>query len=297
MKNRIRAGVADAAFNWVNTLILLALCVVTIYPLLHVVNASVSEPEQLFRYRGIMLHPLGFTLEGYKLTLENPMIRTGFLNTLFLVTVGTTANVLITSMGAYVLSRKYFKPRVAILFYISVTMFFSGGIIPTYLVVRGLGLLNSLWALILTALVRAYNLLVMKTYLEAMPDSLEESAKIDGAADPRILFQIILPLAMPVVAVMILFYSVDHWNAFFRALMYLRKRDLYPLQLVLREILITNSIEAMAGKAAGEDASRMLIGEVLRYAAIVVATVPILAVYPFIQRYFVKGVMIGAIKG
>jgi putative aldouronate transport system permease protein len=265
--------------------------------LLHVVNASVSRPDLLFRYRGLMLRPLGFTLEGYKLTLQNPMIRIGFANTLILVAVGTTLNVLITAMGAYVLSRKYFKPRVVILFYISVTMFFSGGIIPTYLVVRGLGLLNTRWALILTVLVRAWNLLIMKTYLEGMPDSLEESAKMDGAAEPRILFQIILPLAMPVVAVMILFYSVDHWNAFFRALMYLRKRDLFPLQLVLREILITHSLEAMSGNASGADASRMLIGQILGYAAIVIATVPIMVVYPFIQRYFVKGVMIGAIKG
>ncbi len=295
--NKVRTGAADIAFNCANTTLLIALCLITIYPLLHVLNASVSEPEQLFRYRGLMLRPLGFTLEGYKLTLGNPMIRTGFLNTLYLVAVGTTLNVLITSMGAYVLSRKYFKPRTAILFYISFTMFFSGGIIPTYLVVRGLGLLNTRWSLILSVLVRAWNLLIMKTYLEGMPESLEESAKMDGAAEPRILFRIILPLAMPVVAVMILFYSVDHWNAFFRALMYLRNRDLYPLQLVLREILITNSVEAMAGQASGDDASRMLIGEVLKYAAIVVATIPILAVYPFIQRYFVKGVMIGAIKG
>jgi putative aldouronate transport system permease protein len=294
---RIRTGAADALFDWVNTVFLILLCVITVYPLLHVINASVSEPAQLFRYRGLMLRPLGFTLEGYKLTLENPMIRIGFVNTLFLVVVGTTINVLVTAMGAYVLSRTYFKPRTFILFYISFTMFFSGGIIPTYLVVRGLGLLNTLWSLILSALVRAWNLLVMKTYLEGMPDSLEESARMDGAAEPRILFQIILPLAMPVVAVIILFYSVDHWNAFFRAMMYLRKRDLFPLQLVLREILITHSIEAMAGKASGDDASRMLIGEVLRYSAIVVATVPILVIYPFIQRYFVKGVMIGAIKG
>jgi putative aldouronate transport system permease protein len=294
---KVRGGAADVAFTWANTALLVALCLITIYPLLHVVNASVSEPEQLFRYRGVMLRPLGFTLEGYKLTLENPMIRIGFLNTIYLVVVGTTLNVLITSMGAFVLSRKYFKPRTVILFYVSFTMFFSGGIIPTYLVVRGLGLLNTRWSLILSVLVRAWNLLIMKTYLEGMPESLEESAKMDGAAEPRILFQIILPLAMPVVAVMVLFYSVDHWNAFFRALMYLRNRNLYPLQLVLREILITNSVEAMAGQASGDDASRMLIGEVLRYAAIVVATVPILAVYPFIQRYFVKGVMIGAIKG
>jgi putative aldouronate transport system permease protein len=174
------------------------------------------------------------------------------------------------------------------------TMFFSGGLIPNYLLVSELGMLNTRWALIIPGAISTYNLIIMRTSFQGIPASLEESAKIDGANDFTILFRIILPLSLPIVSVMILFYGVSHWNAWFNALLYLRDRDLYPLQLVLREILITNSTDSMTTGAS--DIDKALISETIKYAAIIVATVPVLFLYPFLQKYFVKGVMIGAVK-
>lgn len=182
-----------------------------------------------------------------------------------------------------------------IMFLIVFTMFFNGGLIPTYLLVNNLGLLDSRWALIIPSAMSAYNLIIMRTSFQGIPVSLEESAKLDGANDFTVLFRIVLPLSMPVVAVMILFYGVGHWNSWFNALIYLRTRDLYPLQLILREILITNSTDSMMTGVGGAD--KMPIGETIKYATIIVATIPILLLYPFLQKYFVKGVMIGAIKG
>jgi putative aldouronate transport system permease protein len=200
-----------------------------------------------------------------------------------------------TSFGAYALSRQHVMWKNPVMFLIVFTMFFSGGLIPTYLLIQDLGMLNTRWALIIPSAMSAYNLIIMRTSFQSVPVSLEESAKLDGASDFTVLFRVILPLSMPVVAVMILFYGVAHWNSWFSALIYLRKRELYPLQLILREILITSSTESMMTSVGGAD--KTPIGETIKYATIIVATGPILLLYPFLQKYFVKGVMIGAIKG
>jgi len=285
----------DRVFDVCNVALMIVLCLVTVYPFLFVLFASLSDPVWVVQMRGLILFPKGFTTEAYKLVFENPAITTGYMNTLFYVIVGTALNILMTSFGAYALSRQNVMWKNPVMFMIVFTMFFNGGLIPTYLLVEHLGMLDTRWALIVPSAMSAFNLIVMRTAFQSIPVSLEESAKLDGANDFTVLFRIVLPLSMPVVAVMILFYGVSHWNGWFNALIYLRTRDLYPLQLILREILITNSTDSMiTGVASGD---KMPVGETIKYAAIIVATVPILCLYPFLQKYFVKGVMIGAIKG
>lgn len=285
----------DILFDSVNHIFMVFLIVVTLYPFLYVAFASVSEPYEIVRHQGILLKPLGFSLEAYKLVFENPMILTGYRNTLFYVTVGTSINLLMTSLSAYVLSRKNVMFKNAMMMMVVFTMFFSGGLIPFYLTVRELGLSDSMWAVILPTAMSTYNMIVMRTAFTAIPDSLEESARIDGANDFTILFRIILPLSLPVVAVMILFYAVGHWNAWFNAMIFLRTRDKYPLQIVLREILIASSTDDMTTNVGSLD--KEPLGETIKYATIIVATLPILMVYPFLQKYFVQGIMIGALKG
>lgn len=285
----------ERLFDVVNIVFLTALSLMTIYPFLYVLFASLSDPAWIVQVRGMIWYPKGINLEAYKLVFNNPSIITGYLNTLIYVIAGTALNILMTSLGAYALSRQSVMWKNHIMFMIVFTMFFNGGLIPTYLLVSKLGMLDSRLALIIPAAMSAFNLIIMRTAFQGVPVSLEESAKLDGANDFTVLFRIILPLSMPVVAVMILFYGVGHWNAWFNALIYLRTRDLYPLQLILREILITNSTDSMMTGVGGGD--KMPIGETIKYATIIVATVPILCLYPFLQKYFVKGVMIGAIKG
>lgn len=245
-----------------------------------------------------MILPRGFTTAAYNMVFKNPNILTGYKNTLIVLIAGTSINLLITSFGAYVLSRKNFAIRKAMMIGIIFTMYFSGGLIPSYLLTYNtLGLGNNLLALILPGAISTWNLIVMRTSFMSIPDSLEESATIDGANDFIILFRIILPVSLPVVAVMILFYGVGHWNSWFSAMVYLRDRELYPLQLILREILILSSTDSMMIDMVGAGEDREALGESIKYATIIVATLPILFVYPFLQKYFVKGVMVGALKG
>lgn len=291
----IRRTFGEKVFDFFNVIFLTVMMLVTLYPFLYVVFASLSESSLLIQHTGVLLGPRGFSLEAYAAVLENPMISRGYMNTLFIVLVGTAYNLLMTSMGAYVLSRRgYFwsKPLTALIVF---TMYFGGGLIPKYLLIQNLGMMNSLWALIIPEAIGTWNLFIMRTFFVGIPDSLEESAKMDGANDFTVLFYIILPLSLPVIAVMILYYGVGHWNSWFDAMIYLRKRTLYPLQLVLREILIVNSTDSMTSQTGIDD--KLSVSETIKYATIIVATLPILCAYPWLQKYFVKGVMIGALKG
>jgi len=290
----IHRSFGDKIFDSFNYVFLTLLMVITLYPFLYVVFASFSSAEMLATTRGILYKPLGFSLEAYKSVFDNPMILIGYKNTAFYVIVGTFYNIIMTSLGAFVLSRKNFYWKKYIMAMVIFTMFFGGGLIPSFLLVKGLGMYNTVWALIIPGAISTFNLIIMKTAFEAIPLSLEESAKIDGANDILILFKIILPLSMPTIAVMVLYYGVGHWNAWFGALIYLRNKELYPLQLVLREILISNSMNDMLQNS---DTDKMFLGETIKHATIIVATLPILMIYPFLQKYFVKGVMIGALKG
>ncbi|AIQ27016.1 MULTISPECIES: carbohydrate ABC transporter permease [Paenibacillus] len=292
---KIKRTIGERLFDSANTLIMLLLIIITLYPLWHVLNASLSDSNRLMAHSGLLLLPDGFNLDSYKLVLSNPSILSGYRNTVVIVVLGTALNLLFTILGAYTLSRKSFMLRNPIMLAIVFTMFFNGGIIPTYLLINNtLHMGNNLMALIVPGLVSSYNLIIMRTAFQEISESLLESARIDGAGEVRILWRIVVPLSMPVIAVMILFYGVSHWNSWFSAILYIRDRNLYPLQLILREILIQNSTDSMTTAAAMGD--KEAIGESVKYATVMVATLPILFIYPFLQKYFVKGVMIGAIK-
>lgn len=293
---KIKESPSRKAFNIFNVLFMCALMAVTLYPMLYVVFASFSESGMLMAKEGVLLKPEGFSIAAYKAVFKNPNIISGYKNTLFVIVIGTTLNVFLTSLAAYVLSRKNFLLNGPITLMIVVTMFFGGGLIPTYLVVEGLGLTDTFLALILPTAMSTYNMIIMRTGFAAIPDSLEESAKIDGARHFTILWKIVFPLAKPTIAVIFLYYCVAHWNSWFNAMIYLpRRTDLQPLQLVLRKILLENDTASMTASGGATDLES--ISETVKYAVIVVSTLPILAMYPFIQKYFVKGIMIGAVKG
>jgi putative aldouronate transport system permease protein len=291
-----RKSLSDIIFNSANILFMLFLIVLTLYPFLYVVFASLSDSSELVKHTGVLLYPKGLSFDAYRLVFKNPNIYSGYRNTLIILVFGTLFNLLMTSLGAYVLSRRDLPFKKILMLMIVFTMYFHGGLIPKYLLVYDtLNLGNKLLALIIPKAISTYNMIVMRTSFMGIPGEIEESATVDGANDFTVLFRIILPMSMPVVAVMILFYGIAHWNAWFEAMIYLRNRSLYPLQLIIRDILILNSTDSMATESM--DANRVAIGESLKYATIVVATVPVLVIYPFLQKYFVKGVMVGALKG
>ena len=292
---QIKESKGQKIFNILNVMIMIFLVIITLYPMLYVLFASLSKPNEYMAHQGILVKPLGFTLGSYEAVLKNPMISIGYKNTIFVVVVGVAINIFMTSLGAYVLSRKGLMLKGFFMFFIVFTMFFSGGLIPFYFTVKGLGLDNKLWALIIPGAISTYNLIIMRTAFNAVPDSLEESAKLDGASHYTILFRIMIPLTLPTIAVMVLYYGVAHWNSWFNAMIFIRKRELYPLQLILREVLIANDTNNMILNSNAGD--QEMLSETIKFAVIIVSTVPILALYPFLQRYFVKGVMIGAVKG
>lgn len=291
-----KKSTGEKIFDVLNVLFMLVVILITLYPMYYVLVCSLSEGNALIGARGIILWPKGYSLDAYKSVFANPNIFTGYRTTLIVVVFGTILNLIMTSVGAFLITRKQF-PLTKFLSYMMIfTMYFGGGMIPTYLVINNLYHMgDSLLALILPGAISVYNLLIMKANFQALPASLEEAAKVDGANDFRILFQIVLPLSQSVLAVMVLYYGVAHWNSWFDAMMYMRTRTRYPLQLILREILLANSAASMSG--GGSVGDQYMLGESIKYATIIVATLPILCLYPFIQKYFVKGVMIGAVKG
>lgn len=291
-----KGSLGEKIFDKFNIILLTFIMIITLYPVIYVLFASLSDSNQLLAHTGLLFKPLGLNLDAYKAVINNPNIITGYGVTLFVVIVGTFLNVFITAVSAFVLTRKQFPLNKVLSIFIIFTMYFGGGMIPRYLFINDtLGMGNSIWALMLPGLISTYNLIIMRTNFQSIPDSLEESAKIDGANDITIFFKIILPLSKAILAVMVLMYGVGHWNAWFDAMLFIRTRDLYPLQIILREILISNSTDSMIASGSGGDVEA--IGESIKYATIVISTVPILCVYPFVQKYFTKGVMIGAVKG
>jgi putative aldouronate transport system permease protein len=291
---KIKTSLGERIFDVFNVLIMLLITIITLYPFMHVVFASFSDGSSLSGHQGLLLKPLGFSTEAYKMVFKYPMIATGYLNTIRIVLVGVTLNILLTAIGAYFVSRKNVMSSKPVMLMIIVTMYFNGGLIPNYFNIKELGLYDTFWSLILPGAISTFNLIILRTAFYAVPDSLEESAKLEGANHFIILFRIILPLTMPTIAVLILYYAVGHWNSWFNAMIYMKSRTKFPLQLILREILIQKDTTSMT---AGDSGDKLGIAETIRYATIVVATVPILCVYPFLQKYFTKGVMVGAVKG
>lgn len=293
-----KKSIAENIFDIINHIILALVAIICLYPMVYVLFASISEPSLLAKHRGFLLYPLGsVTLKGYELVFDNPNIASGYLNTIIYVVSGTALSLLLTSFGAYALSRKNLLWGRPMMFLITFTMFFSGGLIPFYLVVMQLKMINTRWAMIIPSAISVWNLIVMRTSFLSIPDSLIESARIDGANDFVILFRIVIPVSAATVAVMALFYAVGQWNSWFNAMIFLRNRKLFPLQLILREILISNDVSSMTRV---QDASQLVEADfykmLVKYCTIIVSTVPILCLYPFLQKYFVKGVMIGSLK-
>lgn len=290
---RYKRSVGEKIFDTCNTIFLLALVVVTLYPMYYVLVASVSDPMQIYKTGGLLMTPQGFNVENYVTALSYKPLWMGYRNTIFYVAAGGGLSVLLTVMGAFGMTRKGLPGRNGIMFAILFTMYFSGGLISTYMVIKELGILDTVWAVLLPGCISTYNLIVTISYFNGLPYELEEAAKIDGASDYSVLFKIMLPLAKPIIAVITLYYMVSIWNSYFGPMIYLNDANLKPLQVVLREILIQSEAESMAGQGGATSA----YAEGMKYAVIIIATIPILCIYPYIQKYFVKGVTIGAVKG
>ena len=285
-KAGIRIPLGERIFYAADNALMILLCLLVLIPLVHVVAGSFSDGMSYMTHSGLLFWPLNPTLDAYNSVIHNQNIWTGYGNTLFIVVVGTTLDMLATLLAAYVLSRKDYMLKKFFNLMVVFSMYFSGGMIPFFLVVKEVGLYKSIWALIVPSLINVFNLVIVRTAMAGVPDSLEESAQLDGAGHLTILFRIIAPLILPSVAVVALYYAVSHWNSWFNAMLFIKDRKHYPLQLILREILILSDTD--------ED---FTLSETIQFATIVVATIPILCVYPFIQRYFVKGIMVGAVKG
>lgn len=279
----------------------IALLAVT-YPLLYIVSASISNPK-LVASGEMWLWPKDITFEGYKRVFNSRQIWNGYANTIVYTLMGTAVNLLVTLPAAYALSRKDFVFRNFFMGMFMVTMFFGGGLVPTYLLVKQLGMINTMWALIIPSAASIWNIVVTRTFFQsAIPTELQEAAQMDGCTNLRLFIRIVLPLSLPIIAVMALFYGVGHWNSYFSALIYLNDSGKYPLQLVLRQILVLQEMSAQGGTmvdAATATAAntKAEIAALVKYAVIIVSTLPVIAVYPFLQRYFVQGVLIGSLKG
>lgn len=294
---RIKKTGSDIVFNIINNIFLTICLIVVLYPLIYILSASFSSPQAVTSGR-VWLFPVDFSLEGYKAVFENDSIITGYANTIFYTVVGTALNLVMTIMAAYPLSRKDFYGRNIFMFFFTFTMIFNGGLIPTYLLVSQLGLINTRWVLIIIGAISVWNVIITRTYYQnTIPDELLEAAQLDGCSDIRFIWSVVLPLSKAITAVLVLFYGVGHWNEFFNAFIYISKKELYPLQIVLRDILVMNSIDPNMVVDTELMVAKQGLADLLKYSLIIVASAPILCLYPFVQKYFVKGVMIGSIKG
>lgn len=298
-KNRIKLSKGDMTFEIFNTALMVLILAVIIYPLWFVVIASFSDSAMVTGGE-VWLWPKGFHLDAYRRVFANSRLMTGYRNTILYTFVGTLFNLIGTVALAYPLSRRDFAGRNVIMMILTVTMFFNGGLVPTYLIYKQIHIVNTFWVMVIPGLVSVYNTILVRTFFQGLPYELQEAAMIDGCSNMRILLQIILPLSKPILAVMVIFYGVGHWNAYFDALVYITKDELKPLALVLRDILIT-ATESASGRdnagAASSQAEQRKTAEAMKYAVIIVSTVPVLCLYPFMQKHFSKGVMLGAIKG
>ncbi|MCO7150359.1 carbohydrate ABC transporter permease [Vagococcus lutrae] len=300
---KIKDTKADKIFVGFVYLFLALALVIVLYPLIYIVSASISEPQ--FVNSGEMwLLPKGFTFEGYKTIFQNENIWRGYRNTIFYTALGTTINLAVTLPAAYALSRVDFYGKKLFMNFMLLTMFISGGLIPSYLLIKNLGMIDTIWALVIPNAASVYNIVVTRTFFQSsIPREMEEAAIVDGCSDFKMFIKIILPLSMPIIAVMGLFYGIGHWNSYFNALIYISNKSMYPLQMVLREILVLQDLSSnstatnVSASTAEMLYSKQQLVQVIKYGVMIVSTLPVIVVYPFLQRYFVKGVMIGSLKG
>ncbi|ALS28255.1 sugar ABC transporter permease [Paenibacillus sp. 32O-W] len=294
---RIKESWGDKLFLFGVYLFLVIILVVVLYPLVYIVSSSFSSPRAVVS-GSVWLLPVEPSLAGYKAIFNNPQILTGYANSIFYTFFGVLINVSLTVMLAYPLSKPTFFGRGLMMVIIVITMMFSGGLIPYYLTVKALGLLDTRWAMLLPGALAVWQVIIARTFFQStIPKELGEAAELDGCSDIGFLWRVVLPLSKPIIAVLVLMYAVGHWNAYFEALIFLKSPDLYPLQIILRNILILNSIDASMMVDANQMVARQGLRDLLKYSLIIVATVPVLAIYPFAQKYFVKGIMIGSLKG
>lgn len=295
--NVIRESLGDRLFLALIYLFLVIVLAVVIYPLIFILSSSFSSAQAVVSGR-VWLWPVDFSLEGYKVIFSNPAILTGYTNSFLYTVSGVVINVVLTVAIAYPLSKPTFVGRNLIMMLLVFTILFSGGLIPTYLTVKTLGILDTRWAMLLPGALAVFQVIIARTFFQTtIPKELSEAAELDGCSDIGFLWRIVLPLSKAIIAVLVLFYAVGIWNSYFDALIYLKSPHLYPLQIVLRNILILNSIDASSLVDANQLAARQGLRDLLKFALIVVATVPVLCIYPFVQKYFVQGIMIGSIKG
>ncbi|HBG76436.1 MAG TPA: sugar ABC transporter permease [Clostridiales bacterium] len=300
MAGKYKETRSDRIFNGVNILILTLILIVSIYPIWFVLCASISDPVAVNTGK-MLIWPKGVTFSGYVSVFKDPNVLLGYRNTVFYTVFGTLINLAVTLPAAYALSRRDFVGNKFFTVVFLITMFFSGGLIPSYIVINNLHLVNTVWVLLLVGATGMTNILLSRTFfINSIPHEMEEAAQIDGCSNLKLFFGIILPLSKPIIAVMTLFFAVGHWNQYFTAMIYINDARLKPLQLVLRDILVESEFNAKMIEQGvidvGEIAERLRLQELIRYSLIVVATLPVMCIYPFIQKYFVKGIMIGAIK-
>ena len=285
----IRVAPGRKAFVIINTVVLLLISAIMLYPAIYVIAASFSEETAILR-GDVFLYPVRAHLKAYQKVFVYPMLWKSYSNTLLYTVLGTAINLILTVFGAWALSQKKMVGRRFFTLMCTFTMFFGGGMIPTFLVVKGLGLLNTIWGILLPGAVSTYNMILMRTFFRQIPESLVEAAELDGCKDFGVLFKIVLPLSLASLMTIGMFYAVGHWNSYFSAVLYLSKPEMYPLQIILRQVVLMNEIVENASSTEN------VMAEGIKYATIVVAMLPILCIYPFVQRYFVKGVMIGSVK-
>ncbi|WP_152657901.1 carbohydrate ABC transporter permease [Oceanobacillus sp. CFH 90083] len=292
-----RFTLSDRGFDVVNTIFLFIILILIVYPLVFVLSASISDPQAVSSGK-MWLWPVDITFKGYERVFANDAIWLGYKNTIIYTVVGTAIHLFVLLPCAYALSRKELMAKKLILWFILFTMLFNGGLIPTYLVVKSMGMLDTMWAIIIPNVVGAWSILVARAFFQqSIPDQLVEASKIDGASDFYIFIRVVLPLSLPIIAVMALFHAVNLWNQYFNALIYLSDRDKYPLQLILREILVVNQMQLNdPGGSAESLVDQVKTAGLIKYAVIIVSSLPLLLIYPFVQRFFVQGVLIGSIK-
>ncbi|MFE5317706.1 carbohydrate ABC transporter permease [Paenibacillus sp. NPDC056579] len=281
-------------FHTINYSLLTLISVITIIPFIYIVMVSFATPEEVVK-GGLLLFPSQFTLGAYKYIFSTDTMLRSILISIYVTALGTFINLIMTSFTAYPLARTNLRGRRTLMLMILITMLFSGGLIPTYFVVKAFGLINTYWSLMIPTAISAFNLIVLKNFFQQIPDGLEDSAKIDGCNDLGILFRIILPLSMPAMATFGLFYAVSHWNTFFNAVMYINDAEKFPVQVVLRQIVLLS--QDQIGDTTTQQDPTDYLPQTIRMASIVVATIPIVMVYPFLQKHFAKGVLLGSVKG
>lgn len=295
-RNHVKTSKADKIYYGIVYTLLVILLIVVLYPVIYIISASFSSPTAVSTGK-VILFPVDFSVMGYKKVFEYKEVFTGYKNTVFYTVAGTAINVALTMAAAYPLARKELLGNKFFTFLFTFTMLFSGGMIPKYLVIKQLGMLNSVWAMLIPNAISVTNLIIARTFIKGIPNDLLEAAKLDGCSDFNYFFKIVMPLSKAVLAVLVLYYAVGHWNAYFNAFLYLTDKKLFPLQLFLREILIMNQVAASTVADPETAVAIQGLSDLLKYSLIVVATAPILCIYPFVQKYFVKGVMIGSLKG